>query len=541
MKLVGGRLTVCTAWILTVAGTLERQSLLQSTNHMHERMVGSDSMDQAGTLLTQLEEAIGHRVSGKTTQRLDPVITSAMNTQFGLLEAELLKEKVEQQALATASNNGIGACNSQKENSFSAAGSGVDALLVLATSAQTTHSGCRAAEQLNIGSQTTDCQAYYLQATSAHNTAPTCSCAYTASGTVDSQSGADAVETCFQEHQTWLTSHANIVTKKSTCETSLATATSKTVLCNAAQTVHESNVCSYKQKVSDTCGTFVTCLAPAGQETLVNQRVATLAELAQLSASQKGVYKAIKTAKCFLDLLEQPAAPTQIHVKACTDLVVDDSHLTLSYPVKEEPGTCDVSPASPRPGEEAWAVAKYQSQDWASLVQPVTACAASTPTPPMCSGYSCPNGMKLKAGADGVEGSDAATCCESETTYPGQGTWFLEKNSCTNACKAQGKTCNQALMAEIAGDIPKMNAGMTEALAHNPAYTKEQAGRTNIGIVDNAIRGSTMGCQNKWAPNEKGTVNGILYEYFYLPNHYGCVKGDIQCDANTGYHACSCI
>jgi len=175
--------------ISTVSGMdpVEQAILLQSAKSSQIQMMSTNSIDHAEDLQTKLQQAVENRVNSKSTAPLDATIASAIDAQFILLYAELVKEQVQQQAEATASNDGIKACNTQKSNTFSAAGSGVDALVILANSAKTTHSQCRVAEKSNIATQVSECQAYHSQATSAHITAPTCSCAYTASGARECQ------------------------------------------------------------------------------------------------------------------------------------------------------------------------------------------------------------------------------------------------------------------------------------------------------------------------------------------------------------------
>jgi len=254
---------------------------------------------------------------------------------------------------------------------------------------------------------------------------------------VNAKSDADAVEACFQKHMKWVTDQSGLVTKKTTCETSSTTATSKTAVCNVDQTSYQNNACSYKQKLSSTCDAFDTCLAPVGQETLVNKRITVLNNLAVVVVSQKGVYKATKTAKCYLDLLLQTTPPTQVSVQACADEVVNDGHLNLSYPIKVEPGTCDVSPASTLPGDGAWVVAEYQSQDWAALVQPVVACTAATvaiPVPISATSAECPHGEKSELCASlpvwEDKGAPTGQWSQLQTMYPAKD---LEASAPANA------------------------------------------------------------------------------------------------------------
>lgn len=115
----------------------------------------------------------------------------------------------------------------------------------------------------------------------------------------------------------------------------------------------------------------------------MEQRAEKLASVADIVAAHQQAFKATQDARCWLNLLIGPATPDATDLKICADQVVDVSFLNVTFPAVLDPDTCNVAPASPHPGDEAWALAQYQSEDWFSNVQAVTPCTAQALLEPL--------------------------------------------------------------------------------------------------------------------------------------------------------------
>jgi len=377
--------------VAPLATMMVKAKVSEATAHL-QLLVGSEqekkhrrSVDVASahTMLSELQEAVAKRVDDAISMRVDEdgrdegksnntavpqAIATAISEQFELLEAHMVTEQAAQQVEATNSNSAIDACNSQKDTSFGSAAN----LESLVTSAKTAHSSCRVTEKSDTNSRDVACQSYYEQGSSFVTTAPKCTCSYDEQGSVTSLDNADALKLCFDNNKAWVAAQTNFVSKQSSCIA--LTSAAATHGCDATQTTYENTVCTHNRKITDICSTFVTCLAPENQDTLVDQRAAKLAGLADIVSAHQQAFNATQIAGCLLNLLVKVDPPTGFDLMDCTHKVVNVSHLDITFPSKVDPGTCSVASTSPQPGDAAWALEEYQGEDWGQNVQAVTPC-----------------------------------------------------------------------------------------------------------------------------------------------------------------------
>lgn len=290
---------------------------------------------------------------------ISTTVAEALQDEFDSVKGELSSEAEAQQVQATALNNQIAACNTQKDTEYADAMTTSEAAL----QGVSAHNMCRAVEA-------SDCQTYRTSAETAMNSQPTCFSDLSESVTTNAE--ADAVTSCTGEQHQWLENHyASLQTAQSTC-------LDKRAECHQAQSAADSTFCTFKTELELTCQTFESCLAPAGSSTLVTQRDAQKEAIAKMLTGIQNMYHNIEVAECYLGLLKVDAAVTQSSLDHCAGLTIDSTNpanLTVTYPTFTDPAECDQSPLASTPDDAGWVSLRYG--DWTHLVDDVTKC-----TPP---------------------------------------------------------------------------------------------------------------------------------------------------------------
>jgi len=81
---------------------------------------------------------------------------------------------------------------------------------------------------------------------------------------------------------------------------------------------------------------------------------------------------------CLMSLMSTGYAPSTDDLVNCQNLVVDTSHLDLTFPYDVVgPESCDDSQVPYLPGQVAWKEAEYSDQSWGGYLQTVTSCEAT--------------------------------------------------------------------------------------------------------------------------------------------------------------------
>jgi len=317
-------------------------------------------VSHAHTMLSELQEAVDSRVNAKagSDAPLTQTIADAILNQFAALEAFLVAEQIAQQLVATNSNDKIKSCNSQVGNNMIA----VDELDADVVTKRGEHKSCRVTEDVNMDTAGTDCQTYYDAGTSFVSKAPDCACLYSSTSTVVDMTNAVALKQCYDDHHKWIEDHALFLSKKATCESSSTTFDQKNVACNNAQGDFERDFCAYAVKLTDTCKTYTTCMAPVGFPTLNFEHANAKQNIKTLVSAHKAAFVSVKTATCFVNLLTKSVI-SQAEVTACSAETHDTAHLDVVYPDKVEGDDCDDSGASPTPGSVQWHNAEYVQGD----------------------------------------------------------------------------------------------------------------------------------------------------------------------------------
>jgi len=353
--------------------------------------------------ISQLETAVGERVHGKphdcksgkcktvkASTFDETVVKTALDSNM-LVIGELSQEHQEQQLLIDQSNNGIVSCNAQLDKNFDGV-EGVNLLKIQMEHKRKAHESCRLQQVGYTTERDTACEEYYRYADVTQASHPPCLCddatgkpsqnaEQYSSYSTEALTEADAITDCYQQKKAWVKKYQVLVEKQSLCKNSATTCQYEVDKCAKFQVDFEEAYCAYGSKLQETCRDFASCLSPADCKPLVQQRVDLIANLKLWENTQKEVFKAVKTMDCLMSLMSPGyAAPSLDDLSNCQNLVVDTSHLDLTYPYNvDEPKSCDDSQVTYLPGQVAWKEAEYSEPSWGGYVQTVKSCTYSTP------------------------------------------------------------------------------------------------------------------------------------------------------------------
>jgi len=363
--------------------------------------------------ISQLETAVGERVHGKphdcksgkcktvkASTFDETVVKTALDSNM-LVIGELSQEHQEQQLLIDQSNNGIVSCNAQLDKNFDGV-EGVNLLKIQMEHKRKAHESCRLQQVGYTTERDTACEEYYRYADVTQASHPPCLCddatgkpsqnaEQYSSYSTEALTEADAITDCYQQKKAWVKKYQVLVEKQSLCKNSATTCQYEVDKCAKFQVDFEEAYCAYGSKLQETCRDFASCLSPADCKPLVQQRVDLIANLKLWENTQKEVFKAVKTMDCLMYLMSPLQRSQNLVVdnaailddlSNCQNLVVDTSHLDLTYPYNvDEPKSCDDSQVTYLPGQVAWKEAEYSEPSWRGYVQTVKSCTYSARAP----------------------------------------------------------------------------------------------------------------------------------------------------------------
>jgi len=350
--------------------------------------------------ISQLETAVGERIHGqphgcksgkcktiKASSFDETVVKTALDSNT-LVIVELSQEHQEQQILIDQSNNGIVSCNAQLDKNFDGA-EGVNSLKTQMEHKRKAHEDCRLQQVGSTTERDTACEEYYRYADVTQASHPPCLCGdatgkpseYSEQYSTEALTKADAITDCYQQKKAWVKQHQVLLDKQLKCKNAGSKCQYGADECARFQVNFEEAYCAYGSKLQETCRDFASCLSPADCKPLVQQRVDLIANLKLWENTQKEVFKSVKKLNCLMSLMSPGyAAPSTDDLYNCQNLVVDTSHLDLTYPYNvDEPKSCDDSQVTYLPGQVAWKEAEYSEPSWGGYVQTVKSCTYSTP------------------------------------------------------------------------------------------------------------------------------------------------------------------
>jgi len=346
----------------------------------------------------ELETAVGKRVdqphdckSGKCktikVSSFDETVVKTALDSNSLVIGELSQEHQEQQILIDQSNNGIVSCNAQLDRNFNGA-EGVNFLKTQMEHKRKAHESCRLQEVVYVTEGDTVCEEYYRYADITQAGHPPCLCAdatakpsqNTEQYSTEALTDADAISDCYQQNSAWVKQYEVLVEKQLKCKNAERKCQYTKGECAEFQVNFEEAYCAYGSKLQETCSDLASCLSPEGCKPLVQQRLDLIAKLKLWETAQKAVFKGVQQMNCLMSLMSTGYAPSTDDLVNCQNLVVDTSHLDLTFPYDVVgPESCDDSQVPYLPGQVAWKEAEYSDQSWGGYVQTVTSCEATEP------------------------------------------------------------------------------------------------------------------------------------------------------------------
>jgi len=262
--------------------------------------------------------------------------------QFDSLKDELLSEKSANEGILADAHAAVVACNTARNTRFTEGG-GVLALQGSMQSARGTHKTCRTDEDGKIDDMEAKCAAF------------------------------DALASKCDENQDWYAQYNDggieapasntlqeVVTKATACKGSVDSTTAVANQCDADQTTFKTAFCTYERELSKACATHASCYTLQ-----TGNLAASRKSVEALEVEQKTIWRMVGKVECYLTALMGATVdnmPTQAAITTCSQKVIDDSALTITYKDPAPEDKCmdndslggDLGSPTNRPGAGSW-------------------------------------------------------------------------------------------------------------------------------------------------------------------------------------------
>lgn len=273
---------------------------------------------------------------------------TTVEEQFDVLLLQLDEEKKTNEALIVTANQKVKDCNTARDGAYSAAGTGVDALLTKQQNARVAHTACRNSENGKIEERKDSCGRFVGQKLcEAHENKYDY---FTKSTYGDYQSVPEALLKAVREAKE--------------CKSELAAEVSQSATCDGLQDVFEFAFCQYDMKLTDTCTTLDTCYDQA-----TTDRAQVVASVTELEKNQKVVYRMVQKVICYVNKMKSNFKTlTTEMIESCEQTShadAADARLTVDKPAAVAKKPCDKSLlAWGAPGDASWKAHEYSAKNF---------------------------------------------------------------------------------------------------------------------------------------------------------------------------------
>jgi len=264
--------------------------------------------------------------------RLDDATKAALTAMKQSLESEsqvyMTNAHTTDQDLLTAQAAAVNGCDS----TYTQSGSEDAELLATVTSRGAAHTTCRGEQDGLLVDRTTKCDALttFIAGVSACPSVP---------GRDGMGAFFSSVGGIWAQQQTWQT-------RENECKAAEDDFTAKDGECDTTQEEYETNFCTLRVQMHETCAAYTTCYTQA-----IGALGETTSSVEQNEGARKIEWTAIEKIKCYIDVLisDSENEDRQTALGACKDLEPVTSHLDITYPTVSDEQTCDLAPVAAPP------------------------------------------------------------------------------------------------------------------------------------------------------------------------------------------------
>jgi hypothetical protein len=337
-----------------LANTDDNQLLSFHRKSFSRKEVGKASHSTAH-LLTEMRN-LAHKVTKGEDKISDATqeVLNGIDDQMDTILNDTATWHENDQEEADAQRDAIQLCANTTNRAHTQNG-GINDMQTTMGSKLNEHNTCRVQQKSDMTDTTTDCNDF--QTFWSTLSPPACLTAF--------PGGSQATAfSCLQEVAAWQqTANRTFTTKKKSCDDETKILAATTTQCDTDQVAFESSVCTYAEKLVDTCTEQEDCRTNA-----IAARAEAHGRLEVNEKARENEFVAATKIKCYLQVLRLRAtgAAQTAKLAECESLNPDhiDAGLKMVYHPIPAAAACDTSPVQETPCSESWLHTAYGSQSW---------------------------------------------------------------------------------------------------------------------------------------------------------------------------------